>query len=951
MCLSLMTQPCFQHFQESRRSLRAALCSWPVFALLSLLAVAGCGSTNSTVTTKTVTAVAVTPGSASIAMTATQQFTATATYSDGSTANVSTSAAWTVSNSAIATVSGSGVATPVAAGSTTVTATLSKVSGTASLAVTASAPTLSTIAVTPATTSIGVAGTQQFVATGTYSDESTKTITSTVTWTSSSTATATINSAGLATGVAAGSSTITASLSGISGTASLKVTTTAPTLSSIAVTPATASIAVSASQQNVASGSTQQFTATATYTNGTTGNVTTTATWTSSNTSVAAINSSGLATGVGVGTSTIKASLSGYSETATLTVTAPVISSIAVTPNPASFASDASQQFAATATYNNGATANVSSTATWTSSNTAAATVDDVGLASGVAAGTTSIKAAVGNVSGTAAATVTVASTAAVSIPTWHVDNNRSGLNAKEMTLTPTNVTSSTFGKLFSYLVDGYVYGEPLIVANVTVNGASHNVLYVATEYDSVYAFDADNGSQTPLWKTSLLQPGELPLSNAPIQPWQGVTSTPVIDTSTNTIYVVSTQKASGGNGTFRLSALDITTGAQKFGGPVTITASVAGTNTGGGEGNGTTVTLNTGCMQRAALLEANGNIYIGIGGCPTGWLLAYSATTLAQVGVFNASPNLPGEGTYASAGGIWMGSGGPVADSSGNIYVATGNGPWDGQTAFSDSVLLFPPTMAAGPNGTMQEANYFTPSTYQYMDCADSDLAAGGLMLIPGSRTLVSAGKMGKIYLNNADKLGGENSTDSGAEQELWFESDLSAPYQSNPCNDANGKTYTAEVNAYEIYGTSAYFNGYLYLGISPTSSSTVAPIRQFKWDPAALTLTAGAYTSPNNTENTRGTTPFISANGTTNGIVWAILDGVPLQQGTPTAATLYAYDADNFPNMIYNSGQKSADAAGYSIKFTSPVVANGKAYISTGHDLTTVANPQGEIDVYGPK
>jgi uncharacterized protein YjdB len=814
-----------------------------VFALLSLLALAGCGSTNSTSTTKTVTAVAVTPGTASIAMTATQQFTATATYSDGSTANVTSSAAWTVSNSAIATVNASGTATPVAAGSTTITATLSKVSGSASLAITASAPTLSTIAVTPATASIGVADTQQFVATGTYSDGSTKTITATVTWTSSSTATATITSAGLATGVAAGSSTITASLSGISGTASLTVTATAPTLTSIAVTP-----------------------------------------------------------------------------------------------NPASFASDATQQFTATGTYSNGTTANVSTSATWTSSNPAAATIDSSGLASGVAAGTTTIKAAIGSVSGSAAATVTVVSTSAVTIPTWHVDNSRSGLNAKETTLTPTNVTSSSFGKLFSYLVDGYVYGEPLVVANVTINGASHNVLYVATEYDSVYAFDADNGSQTPLWKTSLLQAGELPLSNAPIQPWQGITSTPVIDTTTNTIYVVSVQKATGGNGTFRLNALDITTGAQKLGGPVTITASVPGTNS---SGNGTTVTLTTACLQRSALLEADGNIYIGIGGCPTGWMLAYNATTLKQVAIWNASPNLNGEGTYASAGGIWMGSGGPVADSSGNIYVTTGNGPWDGQTAWSDSVIRF--------NSTLQIQDYFTPSTYQYMDCADSDLAAGGLLLIPGSTTLVSAGKMGKIYLNNASNLGHENSTDSGAEQELWFEPDLSAPYSAS-CTDSAG-THTTDVNAFEIYGTSAYFNSYLYLGISPTVSSTVAPIRQFKWDPTALTLTAGAYTSPNNTENTRGTTPFISANGAADGIVWAILDGVPLQQGTPTAATLYAYDADNFPNMVYNSGQKSADAAGYSIKFTSPVVVNGKVYISTGHDLTTVSNPQGEIDVYGPK
>jgi hypothetical protein len=630
------------------------------------------------------------------------------------------------------------------------------------------------------------------------------------------------------------------------------------------------------------------------------------------------------------------------------------VTSIAVTPNPATFAANASQQFTATATYSNGTNGNVSSSATWASSNSAAATIASTGLASGVAAGATTITATIGSVSGSASATVTAATGGpGVNIATWHVDNNRSGLNAHETTLTPTTVSATgAFGKLFSYLVDGYAYAEPLIISTLPIKGATHNVLFVATEHDSVYAFDADNGSQTPLWMTSLLQANETPLTNAPIQPYQGITGTPVIDTSTNILYVVSVQKnTSTGATSFRLNALDVTTGVQQPGSPVTITASVPGTNSQDGIGNGTTVTLNTGCMQRSALLEANGNIYIGIGSCPTGWLLAYNATTLAQVGVFNASPNLEGEGAYASAGGVWMGGGGPVADGSGNVYITTGNGPWDGQTAFSDSVLRFPPTITSGPNGTMQPADYFTPSTYQYMDCADSDLAAGGLMLIPGSTTLVAGGKMGRLYLTNAGNLGHENSSDSGAEQELWFESDLSAPYQSNPCNDANGSTYTAEVNSYQIYGTSAYFNGYVYLGISQTASGTVAPVRQFQWNSSALTLTPGAYTSPNQPVNTRGTTPFISSNGASDGIVWMINQGVPLQQGTPTAAALYAYDADNFPNVLYNSSQNSGDSAGYAIKFTSPVVANGKVYISTGHANYTATNPQGEIDVYGLK
>jgi uncharacterized protein YjdB len=751
-----------------------------------------------------------------------------------------------------------------------------------------------------------------------------------VTWTSSSTSTATVSSAGLATGVAAGSATITASLSGASGKASLTVTTSAPpppTLTSISVAPPTVSVVV---------GATQQFTATATYSDNSTANVTSTAAWTSAASGTASVNSAGLATGVAAGSTTISASLSGVSGTAQITVAAPAktVSSIAVTPASASFDVGSTQQYTATATYSDGSTGDVTSSVTWTSSNTSVATIDASGLATGAASGSTTISAALNSITGSTSATVTVASTPAVNIPTWHMDANRSGLNSNETSLTPSNVSPQTFGKLGSYLVDGYVYGEPLYMSAVTINGAKHNVIYLATEYDSVYALDADNLGTAPLWQVSLLKSGETPLT-APIQPYTGVTATPVIDPSTGTLYVVSEQSSSAG-GTFRLSALDITTGAQKFGGPVTIHASVPGTNTSQGIGNGTTVTLNTGCLSRSALLLANGNVYIGIGSCPTGWLLAYNASTLAQVAVWNASPNLAGEGTYASAGGVWMGSGGPVADSSGNVYITTGNGPWDGSTAFSDSIIKFSPTLKV--------EDYFTPQDYQFMDCDDSDLAAGGLLLIPGTTELLAGGKMGKLYLVNSGNMGHEQANDAGATQTLWFEADLSAPYSSS-CTDSAG-THTTLINAYEIFGTPAYYNNYVFLGITPTGSSTPAGVREFEY---SGTLTPGAYTTPSIQENTRGTTPFISSNGNHDGIVWMIDEGTPLQQGTPTNATLRAYDADEFPNQIYNSSQNSSDVPGYGIKFTSPIVANGKVYISTGHDPTTVSNPEGEIDVYG--
>ena len=616
----------------------------------------------------------------------------------------------------------------------------------------------------------------------------------------------------------------------------------------------------------------------------------------------------------------------------------PTVTSVSVTPSAASLQTGDSQPFTATAKYSNGATANVTSSASWKSSNTSVASVDSTGLATTVAAGAVNISATVGGVSGSAPLTVSVASPAAVSIPTFHVDANRSGLNSGETSLTPANVKPGSFGKLFSFTIAGYAYGEPLVMSNVSIAGAPHNVLYVATEQDEVYAFDADHhGTGAPLWQVSLLRAGETPLTGAAIGPYEGVTSTPVIDPSTNTLYVVSTQETSGTASTFRLNALDITTGAQKFGGPVTINATVPATNSDAVNG---VETLTTQCLQRAALLLANGNVYAGFGGCHSGWLLAYNAKTLAQVGVFNASPNLNGEGTFASAGGVWMGGGGPVADSSGNIYIATGNGPWDGKTAFGDSVLRFGPALKL--------EDYFTPDTYQFMNCTDGDLASGGLLLIPGTTELVVGGKSGKLYMVNSGNLGKESANDAGARQTIFFGDGLTSP-TAKSCTDSSG-TYTTNVDATEVFGTSAYYNGSIYLGATPNTSTAPGGIRQLVYSGGYLS--AYKMTNPNVQENARGTTPFISSDGTNDGILWMIDQGQPLQNAggvTPTSAVLRAYEAGDLSIELYNSSQNPADVPGYGIKFTSPVVANGRVYISTGLDQTTVSSPRGEIVVYG--
>lgn len=706
-------------------------------------------------------------------------------------------------------------------------------------------------------------------------------------------------------------------------------------------------------------GATRQFTATAAYSDGTTGNVSSTATWTVATQAFATINSSGLATGVAVGATMVTASLSGITGSEPLTVTAsgPAVTSISVLPATASIVVGTMQQYTATATYSDGTTANVSSTATWGAATPAAATINSSGLATGATADSTIVTASLGGITGNASLTVI----AGTNVAMWHFDAQRTGLNPTEALLSPATVTPQTFGKLFSYLLDGYEYGQPLLVSHLMIAGSPYNVVFAATEKDSVYAFDSDNyDAGTPLWQISLLKSGETPMTDGPIQPFQGTTSTPVIDMTSKTMYVISTQTLTAtGASTFRLNALNITTGAQKFGGPVTIQASVAGTNSDSVNG---VDTLKTSCVQRAALLLANATVYIGFGGCHSGWLLAYGAQSLAQTGVFNASPNLNGEGPYASAGGVWMGGGGPAADANGNIYITTGNGPWDGVTAWGDSILKFPNDGTLGTPATLGASgvptDYFTPDDYRYMNCNDADLASGGLLLIPGSTEALAAGKTGKLYLVNTTNLGHETASDTGATQTVpgVLTNQGFLPY-SQSCTDVAGYpgagTWTTDVNSYEFFSTASYFNESVYVGITPTATTIPVGIVQFDY---STTLSPALVSSPPMQRGSNGTTTFISANGTTDGVLWIVDHGNPIQNQaptatTPTTATLRAYDANNLTTELYNSGINTGDAPGYGIKFTSPIVANGKVYIGTAHDLATVSNPQGELDVYGAK
>jgi uncharacterized protein YjdB len=870
------------------------------------------GSTTLTVPAPTLVSIAITPANPLLTKGQTIQFKATGTYSDNSTQDLTSTAAWSSSDTSVATIltggSQPGFATAVSSGTATIQASVSSISSSTKLTVPAA--TLVSIAVTPANPSLAAGKTLQFTATGSFSDNSTQDLTSSATWSSSNTAVAAILSGGsqpgLATAVGSGTATIQASVSGISG--STKLTVPAATLVSIAVTPANPSLT---------KGATLQFKATGTYSDNSTQDLTSTVAWSSSDTAVATILSGGsqpgLATAVGSGTTTIQASLSGVSGSTALTVPAATLVSIAVTPANPSLAAGKTLQFKSTGTYSDNSTQDLTSAAAWTSSDTAVATIlsggSQTGLATAVSSGTTTIQASVSGVSGSTTLTVTAVS-AFAGVLTYHNDSSRTGQNLDETVLTPSNVNTNTFGKLFSDPVDGYVYAQPLYVPGVSIAGGTHNVVYVATENDTVYAFDAD-AAGAPLWQTSLLGPGESPVSDVDtscgdVGPSIGITSTPVIDPATNTIYLVAKSKLVSGSSTTyfqRLYALDITTGQERSGSPVEITGTAPGTQ----------VAFDPlPELNRPGLALVNGVVYIAFGSqCDVkpffGWLFGYDAAQLTQIAIFNTTPT-----TYA--GSIWQAGGAPSYDAAGNLYVITANGPFDGVLNWGDSFLKL-----SLSGNTLAVDDYFAPFNQAELYSNDYDLGSAGALLLPDSvgsaahpHLLIGAGKQGTIYLLDRDNLGKYcvdcTSTDTQIVQEVQG----------------------ALTSSFDNFSNPAYFDGMVYFGATDES------LRAFSIAGGVLS-TSPVSVSPT-TFGYPGTEPAVSANGSTNGIVWAIEAG---QSGSTSSAVLHAYDATDLGKELYNSAQAAngRDTAGDGVKFTVPTVANGKVYVGT----------ETELDVYG--
>jgi len=487
---------------------------------------------------------------------------------------------------------------------------------------------------------------------------------------------------------------------------------------------------------------------------------------------------------------------------------------------------------------------------------------------------------------------------------TYHNDIARTGQNLNETILTPGNVNSSTFGKLFTLTVDGKVDAQPLYATGVAIPGnGNHNVLVVVTEHDSVYAFDADTG--VALWQVSALKAGETPSDDrncGQVSPEIGITSAPVIDRTSGpngTIYLVAMSKDNSGNYHQRLHALDLSKGTELFNGPTEIQATYPGS--GANSSSGHVIFDPAQYKERTGLLLLNGVVFTAWAShCDippyTGWIIGYNSSTLAQTSVLNVIPN-------GSDGAIWMSQAGLAADSSGNIYPLVANGTFDTKlnaSGFPSKGDYGNAFLKLSTSSGLAVADYFEMKNGRQESSTDTDLGSGGSLVLPdlsdSSGTTwhlaVGAGKDGNLYLVNRDSMGKFRSTANNIYQQI------------------SGALPGG------VWGMPAYFNNMIYYG--PVG----APILAFQFSNAKLQPGPVAQTST--TFGYPGTTPSISANNNTNGIVWASENASP--------GVLHAYDATNLQEL-YNTNQALAgrDHFGEGEKFIASTIANGKVYVGT--------------------
>ena len=609
---------------------------------------------------------------------------------------------------------------------------------------------------------------------------------------------------------------------------------------------------------------------------------------------------------------------------------------VSVSPKQAAVvATSQTQQFIATVAggASNGITWTVDGTA---GGSAAVGTISASGLYTPPSTAGTHTIVATSTADSSKSATATIAVTDLAGVFTYHNDLARDGANTQEFALTPTTVNLAKFGKRFACAVDGAAYTQPLWVPALNVGGSVRNVIFVATQHDSVYAFDADTSPCVTLWQAKLLDAvhgafaGETPVPTSDvgsgfqdIRPEIGITGTPVIDPATSTLYVVSKSEDLTNVFHQRIHALDLLTGNEKFTGPKPISISIPGLGDSNCPSSGTVAFNAKTQHQRAALSLANGVVYVAWASHEDalpyhGWMIGYNAGTLARVSFFNSSPN-------GCLSGIWMAGGAPAFDSVGNLYATTGNGTFDANSIptpnndYGNSVVRLTSSMAV--------TDWFTPFDQSFLNTQDLDLGSSGVVVLPDQATppthlLLAAGKEGKVYLLNRDSMGA---------------------YCNGCSSDTNVvQSFAAFQNVGSFWGTPAFWQNHAYLGGTQEPPASGDSLKAFDFNPAAglfnptpSSLTTAVFGYP-------GSIPAVSSQGARDGIVW---DTDISQYGFPAPnqgpAVLHAYDATNLATELWNSSQAAGnrDQAGNSVKFSVPTVANGKVYLGT----------RSEIEVYG--
>jgi hypothetical protein len=830
--------------------------------------------------------VSLSPGTSTLLTGAQQQFQATVAALNNPTVT------WSVDgvaggNAGVGTISTAGLySAPSAPGNHTIAASVGTTpAGSASVTV-----TVFSFGISPGTATVIESATQQF--TTTIQGLSNTSVTWSVDGVARGNATnGMVSSSGLYTApTQSGTHTVTATSAAVTSTSvSASITVTGP----VTVAPTSVTLLTNAAEQFSASA---QGISNPTFTwsvDGVTGG----------NSTVGTISTAGLYTAPSqAGNHTIAASVGSIAgDSGSVQVT---VFSFSISPGATLLSPNATQQYTATiqAITNTSVNWSVDSVS---GGNSTVGTISTSGLytAPNAIGLHTIIATSAAYTSDSVSSRVTVVNVAQSAVLTYHNDDVRDGAYLEEVTLTPSNVNSTQFGKLASYPVDGQIYGQPLYMPQLMMPSGTHDVVFVATQNNSVYAFDADatSGNTTTFWHVNFGAPVGAYDEYGP-WPYVGILSTPVIDVTTSTMYLVA--HVNGDNPEYRLHAIDVTTGADKV-----TSVPVSGSYNGD--------SLNNGCYQRMGLaLDPVTNwIYIPVGSCPHGWIFAYDKTSLAQEAIFESTNGAQGGGFWSSGGAA------AIDDASGDVYIMSGVDGGDqewitGNTmvGYNDSFLRLNPT-----NFTVMD--YFAPNDNYTLAVNDVDLGAGGNILVPGSSTYphitIGGGKDGNIFVVNGDDMGGFNDT-------------------------SNNVLETVHIGTQQydnIFSTPAYWNGNIYF------HSNEDVLRAFSWNPNAAVgqqLSATSTSAGSHVYGMHGATVSVSANGTTNGIVWDI-DNSTYVGTNPSAsglAVLHACDGTNVANELYNSSQAGTrDQAGQALKFTVPTIANGRVYVPTAT----------ELDIYG--